>query len=168
MEECMVAWLREAGFDVRTRKADGGQFGFADAHGRLRGHVDGVIVGGPEGFQYPALWENKCLGAKSWRDLQSKGLAVSKPIYAAQVALYQAHLQLHEHPALLTAINADSMEIYVEQVAFDAALAQRMTDRAVKVISATEAAEQLPRGFNDATHFECRMCAWQERCWRNL
>jgi len=166
MEDCMVTWLRDAGFDLRTRKPDGRQFGFSDAHGRLRGHVDGVIVGGPEGFQYPALWENKCLGVKSWRDLQSKGLAVSKPIYAAQVALYQAHLQLHEHPALFTAINADSMEIYVERVPFDAALAQRMTDRAVKVISATEAGEQLPRGFNEATHFECRMCAWQDRCWR--
>ena len=166
MEDCMVAWLRDAGFDLRTQKADGGQFGFSDAHGRLRGHIDGVIVGGPEGFRYPALWENKCLGAKSWRDLEAKGLAVAKPVYAAQVALYQAHLQLHEHPALFTAINADSMAIYVELVPFDAALAQRMTDRAVKVIFATDAGEQLPRGFNDSTHFECRMCAWQDRCWR--
>ena len=166
MEDCMVAWLRDAGFDLRTQKADGGQFGFSDAHGRLRGHIDGVIVGGPEGFRYPALWENKCLGAKSWRDLEAKGLAVAKPVYAAQVALYQAYLQLHEHPALFTAINADSMAIYVELVPFDAALAQRMTDRAVKVIFATDAGEQLPRGFNDSTHFECRMCAWQDRCWR--
>ena len=166
MEDCMVAWLRDAGFDLRTQKADGGQFGFSDAHGRLRGHIDGVIVGGPEGFRYPALWENKCLGAKSWRELEAKGLAVAKPVYAAQVALYQAHLQLHEHPALFTAINADSMAIYVELVPFDAALAQRMTDRAVKVIFATDAGEQLPRGFNDSTHFECRMCAWQDRCWR--
>ena len=165
-EDCMVAWLRDAGFDLRTRKPDGGQFGFSDAHGRLRGHVDGVIVGGPDGFRYPALWENKALSAKSWRELEAKGLAVAKPVYAAQVALYQAHLQLHEHPALFTAINADSMEIYVELVPFDAALAQRMTDRAVKVISATEAGELLPRGFNDPTHFECRMCAWQDRCWR--
>ena len=166
MEDCMVAWLRDAGFDLRTRKPDGGQFGFSDAHGRLRGHVDGVIVGWPEGFRYPALWENKCLGAKSSRELATKGPAVAKPVYAAQVALYQAHLQLHEHPALFTAINADSMEIYVELVPFDGALAQRMTDRAVKVITATEAGELLPRSFNDPTHFECRMCAWQDRCWR--
>jgi hypothetical protein len=166
MEDCMVGWLREAGFDLRTRKPDGGQFGFSDANGRLRGHVDGVIVGGPEGFRYPALWENKCLGAKSWRELEAKGLAVAKPVYAAQVALYQAHLQLHEHPALFTAINADSMDIYVELVPFDGALAQRMTDRAVKVISATEAGELLPRSFHEPTHFECRMCAWQDRCWR--
>jgi hypothetical protein len=166
MEDCMVAWLRAAGFDLRTRKANGEQFGFSVAEGRLQGHVDGVIVGGPSGLAYPALWEHKCLGSKSWRDLEKNRLAVSKPVYAAQVAVYQAYLDLHEHPALFTAINADTMEIYAELVPFDAALAQRMSDRAVKVISATEAGELLPRGFVDATHFECRMCAWQDRCWR--
>lgn len=74
MEDCMVAWLRDAGFDLRTRKADGEQFGFSVADGRLQGHIDGVIVGGPEGFAYPALWECKCLGNKSWSDLDKKGL----------------------------------------------------------------------------------------------
>lgn len=167
MEDCMVAWLRAAGFDLRTRKADGEQFGFSAADGRLKGHVDGVIVAGPEGFAYPALWENKCLGNKSWRDLDKHKLAVSKPVYAAQVAIYQAYLELHEHPAIFTAINADTMEIYTELVPFDPALAQRMSDRAVKVITATQAGELLPRSFNDSTHFECRMCAWQDRCWRN-
>ena len=166
MEDCMVAWLRDAGLDLRGRKADGEQFGFSVADGRLQGHVDGVFVGGPEGFAYPALWECKCLGNKSWSDLEKKGLAISKPVYAAQVAIYQAYLELHEHPAIFTALNADTMEIYTELVPFDAALAQRMSDRAVKVISATEAGELLPRGFHEPTHFECRMCAWQDRCWR--
>lgn len=166
MEDSMVAWLRDAGFDLRTRKADGEQFGFSAVDGCLKGHVDGVIVGGPDGFGYPALWENKCLGAKSWRDLEKNGLAVSKPVYAAQVAVYQAYLELHEHPAVFTAINADSMEIYTELVPFDPVLAQRMSDRAVKVITATQAGELLPRSFTESTHFECRMCAWQDRCWR--
>lgn len=167
MEDCMVDWLRAAGFDLRTRKSNGDQFGFSAADGRLQGHIDGVIVGGPEGFAYPALWENKCLGSKSWRDLEKSGLAVAKPVYAAQVAIYQAYLELHEQPAIFMAVNADTMEIYTELVPFDAALAQRMSDRALTVISATEAGELLPRAFHDPTHFECRMCAWQDRCWRN-
>lgn len=166
IEDCMVAWLRAAGFDLRTRKKNGEQFGFEAADGRLQGHVDGVIVAGPERFEYPALWENKCLGAKSFRELEKNRLAVAKPVYAAQVALYQAYLDLHENPALFTAVNADTMEIYAELVPFDAALAQRMSDRAVKVITATEAGELLPRSFTAPTHFECRMCAWQDRCWR--
>ncbi|QTD44993.1 hypothetical protein [Ottowia testudinis] len=169
MEDCMVAWLRDAGFDLRTRQDDGGQFGYSELDGRLQGHVDGVIVAGPElgfGFACPALWECKCLGHKSWRELDKHGVAVAKPVYAAQLAVYQAYLELHEHPALFTAINADTMEIYAELVPFDAALAQRMSDRAVRVITATEAGELLPRAFNDLTHFECRMCPWADRCWR--
>lgn len=165
-EDCMVDWLRDAGFDLRTRSASGEQFGFAALDGRLQGHADGVIVAGPESFTYPALWENKCLGSKAWRELEKNGLAVAKPVYAAQVAVYQAYLDLYEHPALFTAVNADTMDIYTELVPFDAALAQRMSDRAVKLIAATEAGELLPRSFSDSTHFECRMCAWQDRCWR--
>ena len=165
-EDCMVRWLRAAGFDLRTHQANGEQFGFSAADGRLQGHIDGVLVGGPDGFAYPALWENKCLGSKSWNDLVKKGLALSKPVYAAQVAIYQAYLELYEYPALFTAVNADTMEIYAERVPFDAALAQRMSDRGVRVISATDAGELLPRAFMDPTHFECKFCAWQDRCWR--
>lgn len=166
IEDAMVEWLRLAGFDLKTRDRNGQPFGFSVLDGTLQGHVDGVFVGGPEGFAYPCLWENKCLNAKSWRDLEKHGLAVSKPVYAAQVAIYQAYLQLHEHPALFTAVNADTMAIYTEAVPFDGALAQRMSDRAVKVISATETGELLPRSFSDPTHFECRLCGWQDRCWR--
>ena len=165
-EDSMIQWLRDAGFDLRTTKANCEQFGFAALDGRLAGHIDGVIVDGPDGFKYPALWENKCLGSKSWRDLEKNKLAISKPIYHAQVVLYQAYLELHENPAVFTAVNADTMEIYTELVPFDPALAQRMSDRAVKVITATQAGELLPRSFSESTHFECRMCAWQNRCWR--
>jgi hypothetical protein len=165
VEDCMSAWLRDAGFDLRTEKPEGCQFGFSLLDGKLQGHVDGVIVAGPEGYAYPCLWENKCLNSKSWRDLEKHGLAVSKPDYAAQVAIYQAYLQLHEHPALFTVINADSMAIYTEWVPFDGALAQRLSDRALNIITATEAGELLPRGFTDSTHVECRFCSWQDRCW---
>lgn len=164
-EDMVIRWLRLAGFELKTEDASGRQFGFSVAGGRLRGHIDGVLVGGPEGFHFPALWENKCLGAKSWRDVEKRKLAASKPVYAAQIALYQTYLELHEQPALFTAVNADTMEIYAELVPFDAALAQRMSDRAARVIAATEAGELLPRSFTESTHFECKVCAWADRCW---
>lgn len=164
-EDMVIRWLRLAGFELKTEDASGRQFGFSVAGGRLRGHVDGVLVGGPEGFAFPALWENKCLGAKSWREVEKKKLAAAKPVYAAQIALYQTYLELHQQPALFTAVNADTMEIYAELVPFDAALAQRMSDRAARVISATEAGELLPRSFSESTHFECKVCAWADRCW---
>ena len=129
------------------------------------GHIDGILIGGPEGFAYPALWENKCLSSKSWKDLVKNKLAVSKPVYAAQVAVYQSYLDLYENPALFTAVNADTMEIYAELVPFDAPLAQRMSDRAARILKATEVGELLPRAFMDQTHFECKFCSWSDRCW---
>ena len=164
-EDMVIGWLRMAGFDLKTHKSDGHQFGFSLAQGRLRGHIDGILLGGPDGFAYPALWENKCLSAKSWKDLVKHKLAVSKPVYAAQVAVYQSYLDLHENPALFTAVNADTMEIYAELVPFDAQLAQRMSDRAARILKATEVGELLPRAFMDQTHFECRFCSWADRCW---
>jgi hypothetical protein len=164
-EDAFVGWLRAAGFILKTEGKDGQQFGFSVADGKLQGHCDGVFVGGPEGFAYPALWECKALGNKSWTDLVKKGLVVSKPVYAAQVAIYQTYLALYDNPAIFTAVNADSMEIYTELVPFDAALAQKMSDRAVRVITATEAGELLPRSFAQADHFECRFCSYAERCW---
>ena len=171
-EDLAIRWLRAAGLDLYTRKGnrpDGEQFGFSVAGGRIRGHVDGIIAAAPAplGIGVPALWECKTMNAKNWRACVKDGVAVAKPVYAAQIAIYQAYLELHEQPAIFTAVNADTMEIYTELVPFDGALAQRMSDRALKVISATDAGELLPRGLLDPTHFECRMCAWQDRCWRN-
>ena len=52
-----------------------------------------------------------------------------------------------------------------DRVPFDAGLAQKMSDRAVRVIQATEAGELLPRAFAEASHFECKFCSYAQRCW---
>lgn len=167
VEDCVAGWLRQAGFDLRTSDEAGQQFGFAALDGRLQGHMDGVILAGPADYSYPCLWETKCLNHRAFAELQKRGVALAKPVYAGQVALYQAYFQLHAHPALFTAVNADTMEIYAEWVPFDGALAQRLSDRAVRIVLATEAGELLPRHATTPTHHECRQCAWQDRCWRD-
>jgi len=175
LEDVAVAWLRGAGFDLYTRRGDqpdAPQFGFSVAGGRIRGHVDGVLAGGPTipGMAFPALWECKTMNAKSWRDTASKGVAASKPVYAAQIAVYQAYMDaavpgVADNPALFTAINKDTAELHHELVPFDAALAQRMSDRGVRILAATDAGELLPRIAAKADHFECRFCPWATRCW---
>ena len=175
LEDVAVDWLRAAGFELYTRKgnrSDGEQFGFAVAGGRIRGHVDGVLAGGPAipGMAFPALWECKTMNAKAWRETSSKGVAVAKPIYAAQIAVYQAYMDagvpgVADNPALFTAINKDTAELHHELVPFNADLAQRMSDRAVRILAATDAGELLPRVAAQADHFECRFCPWAKRCW---
>ena len=178
LEDLAVDWLRAAGFDLHTRRADahgdgeGHQFGFSVAGGRIRGHVDGVFADGPAipGMAFPALWECKTMNAKSWRETASKGVAASKPIYAAQIAVYQAYMDaavpgVADNPALFTAINKDTAELHHELVTFDAALAQRMTDRAVRILQSTDAGDLLPRIATQPEFHECRFCAWPKRCW---
>jgi hypothetical protein len=165
LEDLAIEWLRKAGFDLRTRNRHGEQFGFTAAGGRVQGHADGVIVAGPEDFAAPALWECKSANAKNWREIAKHGVAKAKPVYAAQIALYQAYLGLTETPALFTAINKDTCEIWHELVPFDAALAQSSSDKAVTILRACDAGELLPRHTSDPEHFECRFCAWKARCW---
>lgn len=165
LEDLAIEWLRKAGFDLRVRNRHGEQFGFSAAGGRVQGHADGVVVAAPNGMGTPALWECKSANAKNWRDIAKRGVSIAKPIYAAQIALYQAYLGLTERPALFTAINKDTCEIWHELVPFDGALAQGASDKAVQILRACDAGEQLPRHTADPEHFECRFCAWKERCW---
>lgn len=165
LEDLAIEWLRKAGFDLRVRNRQGEQFGFSAAGGRVQGHADGVVVLAPNGMAVPALWECKSANAKNWRDIVKRGVRAAKPIYAAQIALYQAYLGLTEAPALFTAINKDTCEIWHELVPFDGALAQASSDKAVQILRACDAGELLPRHTADPEYFECRFCAWKERCW---
>ncbi|MES9885187.1 MAG: hypothetical protein ABW140_00095 [Candidatus Sedimenticola sp. 6PFRAG1] len=171
-EDVAIRWLREAGFDLHTETMQGGQYGFSAAGGRIQGHVDGILAAGPEslGIGCPALWECKSLNAKSWKDTVKRGVTLSKPVYAAQIALYQAYMEpkvpgISENPAIFTAINKDTAELYFEQVPFNGDLAQRASDRGVRILQACDAHELLPRLANDPTHYECKFCPWQDRCW---
>lgn len=163
-EALSIRWLRAAGFDVRTQGRDGGQYGFIAAGGRIRGHIDGVILSGPEiGVPWPALWEHKALNARSWEDLVRKGLKASKPVYWAQVQLYMAYLDVPV--TVFTALNKNTQDLFHEVLRFDAADAQALSDKAVAVLRAVDAGELPPRVAADRDDFNCRFCGWQSRCW---
>lgn len=171
-EDLMAARLRLAGFELVTHKPDGNQLGFATAWDaeagayRFSGHIDGVVTKAPydSGVVCPALWENKCLGEKSFKDLVRKGVRASKPVYFAQMQLYMAYLELADNPALFTAENANTGEIYAERVPFDAAAAQEASDKGVKVVQTADPFE-LPRIAKTETDFRCKMCDFPQRCW---
>ena len=143
--------------------------GFTAVDGLLRGHADGIIIAGPTlsgvYLNFPLLWEHKAVNAKSWRELERDGLEKAFPQYAAQVALYQAYLDV-TNPALFTALNADTCERLHFLVPFNAERAQAWSDRAVTIIEATRAGELLPRAYDDPQDWHCRMCSHRERCWR--
>lgn len=157
--------LAAAGFRIVR---SGERIAFAQLDGLFRGHADGMIIAGPavDGMAFPCVWECKGLGSKGWTKLGKDGLAKAYPAYADQVALYQAYLDLTDHPALFTACNMDTMEMLHLLVPFDPARAQAASDRAVTIIRADAAGETLPRVTDFEDDFRCRFCAHRERCWR--
>ena len=163
-EDLAIRWLRQAGFDLRTHTPQGGQFGFETAGGRIRGHIDGVIVAGPDiGLSWPVLWEHKALKASSWSDTARKGVQTSKPVYFGQMQIYMAYMGLGS--ALFTALNKDTCELYHEHVPFDPATTQALSDKAVDVLRAADAGDLLPRIANNSDFFLCRFCPYAARCW---
>ena len=178
LEQMALQWLQNAGFVIDTHHlATGEVYGFSAAGGQLQGHVDGIVRQVPTGLeqdiQVPAIWECKSLNAKAWKHLVEKGVKIAKPVYAVQIALYQAYLEervpgLSQNPALLTAVNKDTAELYHEFVPFDAGLAQTASDRAVIILRATQAGETLPRITQDPDCFYCRFCNWQKTCWKEM
>jgi hypothetical protein len=156
--------LKLAGFVFAPEE----RLAFSAAGGLFRGHADGIITAGPEipGGGYPCIWEHKALGDKGWRSLERNGLEKAYPQYAAQIWIYQSYLEIDQHPAIFTAVNANTMARLHLLHEFNAARAQAWSDRAVTIIEATKAGELLPRLTEDPNDWRCRMCSHRERCWQ--
>lgn len=164
-EDEVANWIKAAGFELETvDPATGKQYGFSTLNGKGSGHLDGIVRSGPIPMEYPCLWECKSLNEKGWQDVKKRGLAIAKPIYAAQVAMYQAYLDL-KAPALFTALNKNTSELHHELVPFDAVLAQKMSDRMGQVIEATEQQQMLPRAYSSPDFYLCKWCDFHNTCW---
>lgn len=165
IEDMMIMYFRDAGFDLRTEKK-GEQFGFETAGGEVRGHIDGVICGGPLHMAYPMLWECKSANEKKFNEFVRKGVAEANPVYAAQIAIYQAYMDLAENPCVFTVLNKNTSEIYIEMVPFNGELAQATSDKAVQILKATQANDMLPRVAQNDDYFVCKWCEFRNTCWQ--
>jgi len=165
-EDIVAGWLRLAGFELDTiDPATGRQFGFAQLSGKAKGHLDGILRGGPLPMDYPCVWECKALNEKGWQEVKKNGLRLAKPIYAAQVAVNQAYQGLTV-PAVFTVLNKNTSELHHELVPFDRELAQASSDDFVEVIQATEDQRLLPRPYNSPDFYKCKMCDFAKTCWK--
>jgi hypothetical protein len=164
LEELSRQHFVRAGFKLAPAE----KLAFSTAGGLFRGHADGILTAGPElpGAGYACLWEHKALGDKGWRRLERHGIEKAYPQYLAQVLIYMAYLDVTEHPAIFTAMNANTCERLHLLVPFNAVQAQAWSDRAITIIEATRAGELLPRAYDDPQGWRCKMCGHRERCWR--
>lgn len=165
-EELARCWFQDAGFKlVQNSQKDGSRFRFVQMDGRFSGEPDGVFIDGPEipGLAYPAMWECKSVGSKTYKQLMKDGLKKARPVYWSQIHTCMAYLGLKQ--TIFTVTNLDTGEQSHLLFEVDLEEAQRMTDRAVRIISSTDAGDLLTRPYAKADHFECKWCSFAKRCW---
>jgi hypothetical protein len=167
-EELARAWFIDAGFKlVQKRQRTGERFRWVELDGQFSGEPDGVFIDGPQipGLSYPAMWEHKFVGSKTYKAIAKDGLRKARPGYYGQTQLNMAYLGLTDAPTVFTVTNGDSGEQLHLLIAFDAEEAQRMSDRGARIVSATQAGELLPRPFQSSDFYVCKFCAFAQRCW---
>lgn len=164
-EAMVLDWMIAAGFDIKSRNRDGQQFEFVTAGGRIKGHIDGAIVGGPPipMLVYPALWENKALKAKFWNAIVKHGLEKAEPSYYGQFQQYMGYGQINM--GLFTTINKDTAEIYHCIIQYNGKVAQRCSDNGVSVIKSIDMGMPPPRISANSDFFICKMCEYRDHCW---
>lgn len=167
LEGYMADLLRNAGFDVRTAKPDGDQWGFSLADGRVQGHVDGVIMGYNgtiRKMEFPCLVEFKTAKASTFRKFLLDGLMVNNSVYYSQVQFYQHNMNLL-NDALFIMMNKDTQDMYYELVPHNPAHAERLVDKAADILDAIDGETLMPRAYVDKNNIGCKFCDFRDRCW---
>jgi len=164
-------WLRWSGFELKTEHPETGrQFGYksapdADGKFRIAGEIDGVILSGPavSNLPYPWLWESKKATNKKFTKFKKEGVKTADPKYYAQ--LQTNMLEMEVYVTLFSMLNLDSMEFYFELVRFDPPEAQRLQDRAAKILD-SKSPEEFPRITTNEADFRCKFCDYRGACWQ--
>jgi len=158
-EAYMVSLLRRAGIRVEViDHSTGQQYSFAALGGHFGGSMDGACVGLPEAPKTWHVLEVKTHGKKSFDTLVAQGVKVAKPEHWAQMQCYMAWTGMTR--ALYAAVCKDDDRLHLERVDYDEGAAQRLFERAERIINA---AEPPPR-IGDASWYECKMCDYHSTC----
>jgi len=119
------------------------------------GSLDGVIY--QDGEQI--VLEMKTHSKKSFDDVEKKGVRKSKPLHYAQMLLYMKGI--HAKKALYFSVCKDDDRIYTEIVDYDDDLANKLLERARRIINSDHIPEPVS---TDPTWYQCKMCAASALC----
>ena len=156
-EPRFVKMLQSIGWTVNEIDLEtGNQFRFEEFEGHFGGSCDGIVLS-PEGTAYIA--EFKTHNEKSFKDLNKRGLELSKPEHYAQMQIYMYKFEIEN--GLYLAVNKNTDELYYEKIKLKKREAKRLIDKAKIIIESTE---PPPRMHNDPTFYKCNWCDYRELC----
>lgn len=137
----------------------GEQFTFTACGGHFVAKIDGVGLGVPEA---PKTWHNigyKTINADGFKKLQKEGVRAAKPEHYAQSQVEMKLADLER--TLYLSVNKNTDELYGERIRLDTVEADRLLDRADRVIFSPEPLEGVSA---DPAHWQCKGCAFHATC----
>lgn len=160
-EERLMQNLRGLGVDLYATDSenDNKQIGVSAVDGHLAGSVDGVGKGFVEAPKTWAVVETKTHNAKSFADLNKKGVKTAKPQHYVQMQMYMGLLELER--AMYLAQCKDDDDIYSEWVHFDKETFDTYMERAKHLIGLSTPPEGIS---TDPAWFECKWCDFYDHC----
>jgi hypothetical protein len=161
-EQRWIDNLRMIGCEVVSHEPNGKQIMVEACSGHVRGYLDSEILGLPEAPKTVHVGEMKSHNAKSFADLQKKGVRVSKPQHFGQLQTYM-YLRGRERGIYL-AVCKDNDELYAERVDLDLDYVLRLLGKAQRVIDANEPPSRLS---DDPEFFGCKWCSHKPICHGN-
>lgn len=159
-ESRFVENLRAIGCEVLDINPDTKQqFEFTGVGGHLVCKADAMILGVPESPKSWHVGEFKTHNAKSFADLQKRGLRASKPNHYAQLATGMSLSGVDR--GLYLAANKDTDDLYAERTKLDGGEAEKLLQWAKETIESSRAPERIS---SDRESLNCQWCASNEIC----
>jgi hypothetical protein len=156
-ETTIVSDLRAIGLDVR---GSGKQQTRVDFGCHVSGSIDAVIESGvPEAPKKRHIAEFKTHSAKSFADLEKKGVADSKPEHWVQMQLYMHGTKVDR--ALYLAVCKDDDRIYTERINYDQAAADKAVERGRRLALSDRMPEPIS---TDPSWYQCKFCDAYKFC----
>lgn len=159
-EATFVSELRGIGCQVHdVDPSTGQQFRFKAVDGHFGGGIDGVALGVPEAPKTWHLVEFKTHNERSFTALLKEGVAAAKPEHEAQMQVYMHLASLTR--ALYVAVNKNDDSLHAERIRYDKAAAERLMDKASRVIYSPEPLAKLSE---DPAFWKCKFCPVASVC----
>lgn len=159
-EAQIVSDLRAIGIDIQRTTGNQSRVDFGS---HVSGSLDGVIKSGvPGAVKTQHVAEFKTHSAKSFNDLEKKGVEESKPEHFVQMQVYMAGTEIDR--ALYVAVCKDDDRIYTERVKFDKEVAEKAIARGKRIALADRIPEPLSA---DPTWYQCRWCPAHDFCFES-
>ncbi len=127
-------------------------------NGHIKGHMDDILTNVPDAPKTKHLGEYKTANDRNFKEMQKKGVKVSKPIYYDQMQCYMHLLKLTR--ALFIMVNKNDDSRYYERVSLDKDRAEFLLKRGFDIIST----EIPPAREWGPDWYACKWCAAYEIC----